>query len=81
MPTRTVGQKDCGLRLLSIGEADFCLSKRTLTRLTDGGGIRGLSALLILREILYRIKQIHSLPEIPRPCDVFDLAGGTNTGG
>jgi len=23
MPTRTVGRDDCGLRLLSIGEADF----------------------------------------------------------
>jgi len=47
----------------------------------DGGGIRGLSALLILRETFYRMQQQQGLAEIPRPCDVFDLAGGAGTGG
>jgi len=47
----------------------------------DGGGIRGLSVLLILREALYRMQQQQGLAEIPRPCDVFDLAGGSGTGG
>ncbi|KAL5635602.1 hypothetical protein ACGC1H_004415 [Rhizoctonia solani] len=54
-----------GLRLLSL----------------DGGGIRGLSSLLILKEIMGRIKRDEGLPEIPRPCDYFDLIGGTSTGG
>ena len=47
----------------------------------DGGGIRGLSPLLILKEILYRLQQEKQLQDLPRPCDVFDLAGGTSTGG
>jgi len=47
----------------------------------DGGGIRGLSPLLMLKEILHRIQQKRRLQELPRPCDIFDLAGGTSTGG
>ncbi|KAJ6614228.1 FabD/lysophospholipase-like protein [Mycena sp. CBHHK59/15] len=54
-----------GLRLLSL----------------DGGGIRGLSMLLILQSIMYRIKAEEGLDEVPRPCDYFDLIGGTSTGG
>ena len=47
----------------------------------DGGGIRGLSELLILRQIMERIKFQQKLKEIPLPCDYFDLIGGTSTGG
>ncbi|CAE6439267.1 unnamed protein product [Rhizoctonia solani] len=54
-----------GLRLLSL----------------DGGGIRGLSSLLILQEIMGRVKREEGLSEIPRPCDYFDIIGGTSTGG
>ena len=35
----------------------------------------------MLREILYRLQQEKQLQELPRPCDFFDLAGGTSTGG
>ena len=35
----------------------------------------------MLREILYRIQQENQLQDLPRPCDIFDLAGGTSTGG
>ena len=34
-----------------------------------------------MREALYRMQQQQGLAEIPRPCDVFDLAGGAGTGG
>jgi len=27
------------------------------------------------------MQQVYSLPQLPRPCDIFDLAGGTSTGG
>ncbi|KAJ7262822.1 FabD/lysophospholipase-like protein [Mycena rebaudengoi] len=54
-----------GLRLLSF----------------DGGGIRGLSSLLILERILYRIQVENQLDRLPLPCDHFDLIGGTSTGG
>jgi len=48
---------------------------------SDGGGIRGLSELVILQEIMSRIQFDENLTEMPRPCDYFDLIGGTGTGG
>lgn len=50
-----------GLRLLSI----------------DGGGVRGLSALAILDQLMSRIDATSP----PKPCDYFDMIGGTSTGG
>ncbi|KAG6825286.1 hypothetical protein H0H92_004161 [Tricholoma furcatifolium] len=47
----------------------------------DGGGIRGLSSLLILDEIMQRIQKQEGLSTIPKPCEYFDLIGGTGTGG
>ncbi|PHH49227.1 Vegetative incompatibility protein HET-E-1 [Ceratocystis fimbriata CBS 114723] len=47
----------------------------------DGGGVCGLSSLLILEKIMERIKHLENLPEVPKPCDRFDLIGGTGTGG
>jgi len=54
-----------GLRLLSL----------------DGGGVRGLSSLIILKEIMDRIKFDEKLESVPLPCEYFDLIGGTGTGG
>ena len=45
----------------------------------DGGGVRGLSSLLILSEIMEDIDRVTDEP--PKPCDYFDLIGGTSTGG
>ncbi|KAF3903232.1 hypothetical protein ABW20_dc0104579 [Dactylellina cionopaga] len=44
----------------------------------DGGGVRGLSSLLILKQVLNR-----EAPgvENPKPCDYFDMISGTSTGG
>ncbi|KAL8383280.1 hypothetical protein RB595_006844 [Gaeumannomyces hyphopodioides] len=47
----------------------------------DGGGIRGLSSLLILEHIMEGIRKEEGLSEVPRPCKRFDLIGGTSTGG
>ncbi|KAL2884662.1 Vegetative incompatibility protein HET-E-1 [Ceratocystis lukuohia] len=47
----------------------------------DGGGVRGLSSLLILEKIMELIKSSEGLSEVPSPCDRFDLIGGTGTGG
>ncbi|KAJ7857860.1 hypothetical protein B0H13DRAFT_2574107 [Mycena leptocephala] len=58
-----------GLRLLSLGI------------LCDGGGIRGLSMLIILEDLMWKLKVAEDLPDVPRPCDYFDLIGGTSTGG
>lgn len=43
----------------------------------DGGGVRGLASLLILD---YVMKAINS-KNPPKPCDFFDMIGGTSTGG
>ena len=47
----------------------------------DGGGIRGLSALLILRDIMIEIENKNGAADPPKPCEVFDLICGTSTGG
>ncbi|CAD0028021.1 unnamed protein product, partial [Aureobasidium pullulans] len=43
----------------------------------DGGGVRGLSSLYILQCIMNAI----DLDKPPKPCDCFDVIGGTSTGG
>ncbi|CAE6513322.1 unnamed protein product [Rhizoctonia solani] len=48
----------------------------------DGGGVRGLSSLFILREFLRRTESGHGgNGAIPLPCDCFDMICGTGTGG
>ncbi|KAL1972818.1 hypothetical protein VTN31DRAFT_6360 [Thermomyces dupontii] len=47
----------------------------------DGGGIQGLSSLLILENIMEKIRDAKGLDHVPRPCEHFDLIGGTSTGG
>ena len=43
----------------------------------DGGGVRGLSSLMILQQLMRHVD-----PESPpKPCDYFDMIGGTSTGG
>lgn len=46
----------------------------------DGGGIRGLSSLLILERIMHRLRKELKKPNI-EPYQHFDLIGGTSTGG
>lgn len=72
MPTKCGGEPNpvdsTGLCLLSL----------------DGGGVRGLSALYILKNIMDRLNgernKFANLPPV-KPCDIFDLIGGTSTGG
>ncbi|KAM7224286.1 hypothetical protein V8F06_000067 [Rhypophila decipiens] len=47
----------------------------------DGGGIRGVSELVILHRIMKRIQEKEQLAELPKPCEYFHLIGGTSTGG
>ncbi|EAQ84177.1 hypothetical protein CHGG_10581 [Chaetomium globosum CBS 148.51] len=54
---------------------------RLLKSLGNGGGIRGLSELLILNEIMSRLKSRFDSKEDLLPADVFHMIGGTSTGG
>lgn len=53
----------------------------------DGGGVRGISSLYILKEIMAQASRQRALDRPneqrsnPRPCDVFDMICGTSTGG
>jgi hypothetical protein len=49
----------------------------------DGGGVRGLSTLYILKSIMDRLNHVRGESKLPpvKPCKVFDLIGGTSTGG
>lgn len=43
----------------------------------DGGGVRALSTLHILKNIMEAIDRENP----PKPCDFFDMIGGTGSGG
>ena len=47
----------------------------------DGGGPKGLSALVILKELMAQISRRYGNTSKLRPCDYFDLICGTRTGG
>ena len=47
----------------------------------DGGGVRGLSSLLILQKLMNEIQRLNGESESPLPCQYFDLICGTSTGG
>jgi patatin-like phospholipase/acyl hydrolase len=46
----------------------------------DGGGMRGLSSLFVLRRIMEGLRDNPEHP-LPLPCQYFDLVCGTGTGG
>ena len=50
---------------------------------TDGGGVRGLSTLLIIKALMAKVnaeRRKEGLSSV-KPCELFDLIGGTSTGG
>jgi len=49
----------------------------------DGGGVRGLSTLYILKNIMDKLNDNRQKAGSPavQPCEIFDLIGGTSTGG
>ncbi|KAG5736026.1 Nephrocystin-3 [Termitomyces sp. T112] len=63
-------------------DANTNIAQRGLRLLAlDDGGIRGLSELVIIEEILYRLKHLEHAASMPKPCDYFDIIGGVGTGG
>ncbi|EAQ84418.1 hypothetical protein CHGG_08432 [Chaetomium globosum CBS 148.51] len=64
------------------GPAQFPARAQSLRILCiDGGGIKGYTALLILRRIFRTLSADMGGNLSPRPCDIFDLIAGTSTGG
>lgn len=63
-----------------VDEGGLCLLS------LDGGGVRGLSTLYILKNLMAKLAHerygdsVSVHPPI-KPCEVFDLIGGTSTGG
>ncbi|KAK4252252.1 hypothetical protein C7999DRAFT_26974 [Corynascus novoguineensis] len=47
----------------------------------DGGGVRGVSSLVVLDGIMRKIKDMYGLSEVPKPCEFFHMIAGTSTGG
>ena len=74
-------QTDEPVNLLALGRylCSFAWIRLLISRSTDGGGIRGLSELLILDEIMKRVQDELKLQELPKPCEYFHLIGGTST--
>ncbi|KAF8522563.1 acyl transferase/acyl hydrolase/lysophospholipase [Hysterangium stoloniferum] len=63
---------------LQVAESYSTASEKPLRVLSlDGGGVRGLSALYILKKIMGEISPDNSL----KPYQVFDMIAGTSTGG
>lgn len=55
-----------GLRILSL----------------DGGGVRGLFSIMVLEKVLEEVHHLEGgIGPTPRPCEIFNLIGGTSTGG
>lgn len=57
------------------------VGEEPLLMFLDGGGVRGLSSLLILRRLMYTIEATDDLHRVPKPCEHFDMMCGTSTGG
>ena len=68
--------------------ADQSLSHIPRVLALDGGGVRGLSSLLIIEKHMHEIRRIMvhngqatTHGALPLPCEYFDLICGTSTGG
>jgi hypothetical protein len=71
------------LRLLSLGKSTIRFDDGLLREKPDGGGIRGLSSLYILKSIMTAAqrKDAQSIGGLLYPYQYFDLIAGTSTGG
>ncbi|CAG8947803.1 unnamed protein product [Penicillium salamii] len=64
------------------GEPDPVDSTGLCLLFLNGGGVRGLSTLCTLKGLMNRLNQTRPKGSPARnPCEVFDLIGGTSTGG
>jgi patatin-like phospholipase/acyl hydrolase len=54
-----------------------------LANVLDGGGVKGLFAVIVLQAIMEEVRKIDcpDKEDALRPCDYFDFICGTSTGG
>lgn len=81
-PSKTL--ENAGLCVLALGmPLTLPHAGALLIPIADGGGVRGLSSLYILRSIMERVNKERKkeLKDDIKPCDLFDLICGTSTGG
>ena len=79
----SITRESSGLCVLALGMPLSLLHASALLTIADGGGVRGLSSLYILRTIMERVNDERNkeLKDNIKPCDLFDLICGTSTGG
>jgi hypothetical protein len=67
------------MTISDTADADDAQGTKGLCLLSlDGGGVRGLSILVILGDIMAKANEARDPPL--KPCELFDLIGGTGTG-
>jgi patatin-like phospholipase/acyl hydrolase len=64
-------------------QKDFVFCRSVRDSALDGGGVRGLSSLLILKALMANVnaERIKDGKKAIKPCELFDMIGGTSTGG
>jgi hypothetical protein len=85
-----IDRQICRPRATSRAKSDPCVFLRWVSNdhvqshgirkadgVADGGGVRGLVTLLMLRRLMFLIDPKNP----PKPCRVFDVIAGTSTGG
>ncbi|OCL06097.1 hypothetical protein AOQ84DRAFT_411881 [Glonium stellatum] len=60
------------------GDPNLLNTSRLCLLPLDGGGVRGLSALYILKGLMDRLNHERKNTLPIKPCEVFDLIGGNN---
>lgn len=74
-------QHDEAINIVSTRAFPVARSLRVLS--LDGGGVKGYTALLILKRVFRTLNDVAGRNEVAllKPCHVFDLIVGTSTGG
>lgn len=73
------------LKLLSLGKNydSPATEALNLTIMLDGGGVRGLSSIIILENLMTKVNEARKQQGLhpKEPWQLFDMIGGTSTGG
>ena len=80
--TRTEHGPNGGLCLLSTGNTPLAVRcTYSADECPDGGGVRGLSSLYLLEQLMQSVNDKARNDPPLKPYEYFDMIGGTSTGG